>query len=351
MNNVFRNEVSKLGEVPYATIIFKDFKAVYIPIMRGLRPLLKLDSQNLEGRATPYSDSNCFEERVIFDHFLTPQEKESLPINIRAEITPNTAKEYFAQDYTFSIFTGLDLYDEIKRMLLGTHKEREFIRKYEDFLSKKFFDEKITLIPRISDDVLYFKRGDEEEHPIYNLGDGMQTIIIATFPAFQYRDELLLLFIEEPELTLHPGMQRKLLNAYCDSDEFKNTQVFVTTHSNHLLDLTLDFNNLCSIFSFERKSDKEFIIKNVTPNKEVLELLGARSSSVFLSNCVIWVEGITDRLYIRKFLELYQNDPKLKEFEEDKHYSIVEYGGSNITHFNFDEQNPQELAIYVQSIT
>ena len=116
----------------------------------------------------------------------------------------------------------------------------------------------------------------------------------------------MIFFLNTVKKGIRGELQRKLLNAYCDSDEFKNTQVFVTTHSNHLLDLTLDFNNLCSIFSFERKSDKEFIIKNVTPNKEVLELLGARSSSVFLSNCVIWVEGITDRLYIRKFLELYQ---------------------------------------------
>lgn len=357
MNDVFKSEVFKLGEIPYATIIFKDFKAVYTPIMRGLRPLIRIDSENIEGSATPYSDSNCFEERVMFDHFLTPEAKKSWLTNMNAGITPNSVKEFFAQNYAFNIFTGLDLYKEIKMMLLGTHEERKFIREYEDFLSEKFFDKQsITLIPRISDDVLYFKMGDEEEHPIYNLGDGMQTIIIATFPAFQYRDESLLLFIEEPELTLHPGMQRKLLDAYCD---FENTQVFITTHSNHLLDLTLDFNNMCSIFSFERKSDEEFTIKNVTPNKEVLELLGVRSSSVFLSNCVIWIEGISDRLYIRKFLELYnkylldnnEGSPSdVKIFEEDKHYSIVEYGGGNITHFNFFDPDTDELTINVDSI-
>ena len=176
----------------------------------------------------------------------------------------------------------------------------------------------------------------------------MQTIIISTFPVFQARSEKLLLFLEEPELTLHPGMQRKLLDAYCN---FDNIQVFITTHSNHFLDLTLDFNNLCSIFSFEKASDKEFQIKNVTPNKEVLDLLGVRSSSVFLSNCVIWVEGITDRLYIRKFLELYNDTlESVIKYDEDKHYSIVEYGGGNITHFNFDDKSSEGTTINVQSI-
>lgn len=339
---------SKLNFEYCAYIKFMHSKAIYIPMLRGLRPLMKLDSQNLEGRATPYSDSNCFEDRVMFDHFLTLDEKQSL-VNIQQQaLEPKTSKSYFDGKYTFNIFTGLSLYEEIKKMLLGTHKERKFIEDYEKFLNTNFFKEKITLIPRINDDVLYINIGDKEEYPIYDLGDGLQTIIICTFPAFQHQDKSLLLFIEEPELTLHPGMQRKLFDSYRD---FENFQVFITTHSNHLLDLTLDYSDLCSIYSFEKKSDKEFIIKNATPNKDVLDLLGVRSSSVFLSNCVIWVEGITDRLYVRKFLELYQNEHESNEFEEDKHYSIVEYGGDNIIHFNFDDEDPDELTINVESIT
>ncbi|MGH7902014.1 MAG: ATP-dependent nuclease, partial [Thermodesulfobacteriota bacterium] len=320
MNDFFKRQVKKLGDIPYATIIFKDYRAVYILIMRGLRPLVLDKLDNIKGKSTPYSNLNCFEERAIYDYFYDQALKANLINNMLLGEKYNL-KEFFVGNYKFTIFTGLNLYDETKKMLLGTHEERRFIKEYEDFLKLNFFyDHSITLIPRASDDVLYIKIGDQEERPIYDLGDGLQTIIISTFPAFRYREEKLLLFVEEPELTLHPGMQRKLLDAYCD---FDNIQVFITTHSNHFLDLTLDFNDMCSIFSFEKVSDKEFQIKNVTPNKEVLDLLGVRSSSVFLSNCVIWVEGITDRLYIRKFLELYnkKHGSELK-YEEDKHYSI-----------------------------
>jgi len=365
LNGIFKQQVKKFGDDYYRYIFFKDYKAVYIPMIRGLRPLIKVEPKNIGDKATPYSDYNCFEERTIYDHFIHKDAKETYINNARQTGEVLLYTKYFTDRYNFDIFTGLDLYSEVKNMLLGTHNDRQFVRDYEDFLSERFFDkESITLIPRIKDDVLYIKIGEHEERPIYDLGDGLQTIIIATFPLFKYKSEKLLLFIEEPELTLHPGMQRKLLDTYCY--EAENTQVFLTTHSNHFLDLTLDFNNKCSIYSFERKSDKEFLINNVTPNKRVLDLLGVRSSSVFLSNCVVWVEGISDRLYIRKFLELYKNNleehnKKLEEqkkdkkefksiFEEDKHYSIVEYGGGNITHFNFFESDPDELTINIESI-
>jgi hypothetical protein len=71
---------------------------------------------------------------------------------------------------------------------------------------------------------------------------------------------------------------------------------------------------------------------------------------VFLVNATIWVEGITDRWYFRKMLNSYmeylteQKELKLK-LEEDTHYSFVEYGGANITHWSFldYEEKPIEV--------
>jgi hypothetical protein len=125
----------------------------------------------------------------------------------------------------------------------------------------------------------------------------------------------------------------------------------MTTHSNHFLDITLDFTQI-SIYSVRKgfddiKSDStnpKFFIENLsTGDFSSLELLGVRNSSVFLSNCTIWVEGVTDRKYFRKFLEMYERkNEKNFPFKEDLHYSFVEYGGSNITHWSFldEEQNP-----------
>lgn len=49
------------------------------------------------------------------------------------------------------------------------------------------------------------------------------------------------IFIDEPELNLHPGMQRLFFEQITLNKDItdKNLTFFITTHSNHLLDLTL----------------------------------------------------------------------------------------------------------------
>ena len=292
-----------------------NFKKVYVPMLRGLRGF--------------WDNVDVYESRTNKDYFNTEDVK----------------------DNKFDIFTGLTLYENIKEMLLGDLEKRELIKEYEIFLSNNFFEnQEITLIPKMNSDVLNIKVWEEEERHIYNLWDWLQTIIINTFPLFKYKWEDLLLFIEEPEMTLHPWMQRKLIEVY-SKPEFEKVQYFITTHSNHLLDITLDFDKNISTYSFEKESDKKYIIDNRTDNKDILDMLWVRNSSVFLSNCIIWVEWISDRLYIKKFLELYcESNKDFKKYEEDKHYSILEYGGWNITHFNFDEWDDNEDTMNIEAI-
>lgn len=292
------------------------FKRVYIPILRGLRQISSED--------------------------------------IYKEIT---TKDYF-KDQNVEIFTGLSLYEDIINLLLGTLEEREMIKEFQEFLSEAFFDLKeVTLVPNRGEKTIFVKIGCEEEYPIHDLGDGIQSLIIMTFPIFKYRNENLLLFIEEPELNLHPGMQRRLMEILY-SEVTKTSQLFMTTHSNHLLDITLDAKQT-SIFTFKKelfgenkkKQKSRATISNVSSEEiNLLELLGVRNSAVFLTNCTIWIEGITDRLYIKKYLELYQKKLKddnslITEMKEDVHYSFVEYSGNNITHWSFlydKEENDYE---------
>lgn len=64
---------------------------------------------------------------------------------------------------------------------------------------------------------------------------------------------------------------------------------------------------------------------------------------MFLVNATIWVEGITDRLYFKRMLEIYQSDLPEGEprYQLDRHFVFVEYGGAAITHFTWlaDEEN------------
>lgn len=249
------------------------------------------------------------------------------------------------------VFTGLELYQTLKEKLLGEPEDRDLVKKFENFLSEKFFNSKpVTLIPKEKGDdprVVNIKIGNEQQFPIYQLGDGLQNLIICTFNIFTEKDRCLF-FIEEPDMLMHPSLQRSFLEIL---SEFDQHQYFITSHSNHFLDMTLDFANI-SVFHFSKiEAEKpSFQVKVASAqDRRILMDLGVQNSSVFLSNATIWVEGITDRLYLRAYMKKYIEElensddeknkneaKKLKNFREDYHYSFVEYQGSNLTHWSFD---------------
>lgn len=280
---------------------------VYIPMLRGLRPL---------DLANPKND--LYQERTIKDYFDDSRRKD--------------------------IFTGTSLYQELTEHLLGNHDQRELIRKYEAYLSKTFFQGRdIALVPKLTRDVVSLKLGDTEDN-IFDLGDGIQSIIILTFKVFTATQPTVF-FIEEPEQHLHAGMQRVLIDAF---SQFKQHMYFMTTHSNHLLDIAQEQENI-AVHRIANKTDaKASEITPLTEFSDALTDLGVRASSVLLANCSIWVEGVTDKMYLRVYLEKFLSNlenssseeeqsraKKLRQYKENLHYIFTEYQGSNITHWDF----------------
>ncbi|MDP2491585.1 AAA family ATPase [Vibrio splendidus] len=304
-----------------ASFITNEFKiqfadSVYIPTLRTLRHI---------------SDDDLYHKRTVADYFKEGGIKQ--------------------QD----IFTGHDIAKDLKRHLLGTHKQREKVRHFEQFLSEKFFyGADISLTPRIDDNVVWFKEGVKDEYPIYDLGDGIQAIIILTYKVFM-AEQPTVFFIEEPEKYLHAGMQRTLIEALAD---VPHHMFFMTTHSNHFLDLALERNDVAThqVSQHEGKT----LTRSSAELTDLLDGLGVRASSVLLANCSIWIEGVTDKLYLRtymnKFLkELEDKDTnpervaRLKSYHENLHFVFVEYQGSNITHwaFNHDESGDETTSAYL----
>lgn len=274
--------------------------------------------------------------------------------------TNRTVKDYFNEKSPTYIFSGLGLYQELQDLLLGDRGQRESVRKFEKYLSESIFSgQSVSLMPRKNSDVIWVRIGNEPERPIHLLGDGVQQLVILTFPLFRNQNAPTLVFIEEPELFLHPGMQRSLIKAL---RLFDNYQYFIATHSNHLLDLTIELDEI-SIFMV-RKQQADTTTDEHQPSCEIepasthdhrlLEALGTRTSSVFLSNCTIWVEGITDRRYLAHFLELYSQHIVAEAGvstagvftpSQDFHFSFVEYSGGNITHWSFLERTPDPIEV------
>ena len=160
---------------------------------------------------------------------------------------------------------------------------------------------------------------------------------------------------------MHPSFQRAFLEVLCEHDQH---QYFITSHSNHFLDMTLDFENI-SVFHFSKEKEvvegkPNFKVRTTsTRDHRLLFDLGVKNSSVFLSNSTIWVEGIADRFYLRAYMKKYIEELKddkadekkiLSSFREDYHYSFVEYQGANLTHWNFDQNDENSDNILTTSI-
>lgn len=326
---------SKIHETFFEKITFDEnlfkynFYKIYIPSLRGLIPI------NYPGNLTDDEHADFFAERTKNDCFMENSRITTNIANLMNE--PHEPKN--------AIITGQKFYDYVKNYLLGDLKQRNIISRYEQYLSETFFNgEKTVLIPKVNDDVLTVKIGNEMERPIFSLGEGIQSIILITLPLFLYLDKSkeintsILVFIEEPEVGLHPELQRKLLKTFLNP-LFDNYQFFFTTHSNHFMDRTFEEKDI-SVYSFdkhlndEENSSAKFTIENVGfDHIPTLKRLGALPSSVLLDNCTIMVEESTDKKHYEHYFKLYQEHlehkkPNFKKYSKKVHYSFSIGGGS-----------------------
>jgi len=304
-------------------------KILYIPTLRGMRPVAS-------------TEKNSYKNRTIKDYFKNHEETEETRILKKTALIAD------------NIYTGETLYDLLQEHLLGEPHERKIVRDYESALSTVFFEgQTVTLIPRHGTDVVYVKIGDEEQRPIYDLGDGLQSIIIITSTACLTETETkteLMILIEEPEHHLHPGMLRQLVLFLLEKTPH---QYFVTSHSNHLLEFA-DERDDVRIHKVAKKLINEkvtFNISDVVRDRELLLDLGVKSSSLYLANCTIWVEGITDRLYLQAYLKKHISSLEhtdtdkytlYKKYTANYHYAFVEYQGGNLVHWVFDDDDEED---------
>ncbi|MBK1789977.1 ATP-dependent nuclease [Persicirhabdus sediminis] len=336
-SHIQSNQISDINNIKY----------VYIPLLRGLRPLMNASDLNTALGLTMKDEqvSIPLSNRVnsLFGE-ANERDLENL-LDFYKNTTLRDYRELKSSD--ISIYTGLNIYYDIRRLLLGSHHERLKARKFEEFLSQHFFEgAEVELTPRASlKGVLHVKIGKGEDMPIHMLGDGIQAMIAILYPLLTqlHQSDFYFIGIEEPELNLHPGLQRQLIKALMD---IPNAQFFLTTHSNHFLESLFDEEDI-SLYKINKNytHDDSSVraYTQITPladgNKSVLADLGVINSSLFLSNCTIWVEGVTDRHLFQHYLSLYHNHlsktTKPVALYEGKHYSFVEYGGANITHWSW----------------
>lgn len=350
--------IEKLSDLEeyYELINTSSLKIFYINSLRSLKKLAisnTIDKNKIEKISS--HKSKILEQRIKvspndMDKNITWEKSEE-------NLNKNTLLFRVYEDYNFldhQIVTGEDFFDLLIHSLLGMPAQRQRIEEYQDKLSLYFFNNEIvTIIPHLKEDSIHIKIGDEEQLPISKLGDGLQQIIILTYRAF-LTTEPSFFFIEEPEMHLHAGYVKQLMKFLLNETDH---YYMATSHSNYLLDM-INEDKRIALYRVDKeqiddeKNKYETIIKRCDGDRTILRTLGVSPSSVFLANCTIWIEGITDRLYFVQYLKKYLEELKTTDEEKWKnysrfidgyHYAFVEYQGSNLDHWDFAIDCPNDV--------
>ena len=185
---------------------------------------------------------------------------------------------------------------------------------------------------------VYLQEKGQQRVPLSKMGSGLKTIIIIllnilVMPTLVKKENYIFAF-EEIENNLHPALQRKVFNYLYDFAINENIVLYLTTHSHVAINCFFD-KEQTSIYHIEKNKGKASVkrIESYLDKARVLSDLDVKASDILQSNGIIWVEGPSDRIYIKRWIEVFTDN----RFNEGQHYQFLYYGGRLLSHYSAEE--------------
>jgi len=202
----------------------------------------------------------------------------------------------------------------------GAEEQREKLHKIEGRIRSLLGLDDLTIeVPHTKGEMVLEMHGNRL--PLESFGTGIHELVILCSALEICENHIVC--IEEPELHLHPELQRKFLKFI---GQTSNTYL-ITTHSN----VFLEHNENVNVYHVRHNGHCTTVTHVDTTERtyQVLDDLSYKASDLLQTNGVVWVEGPSDRIYINKWLSLLSPD-----LMEGIHYCIMFYGGRLVSHLS-----------------
>ena len=235
-------------------------------------------------------------------------------------------------------YTFLELFDEASRentlVKLYTIEPLVSINK----LVGKYLDMQVRIKKLNKYDLsmeMYFERGGKRVDT-QELSSGEKGILHFIFTLYGFDLQNGVVVIDEPELHLHPQIQKEYQAIMREVMEKLDIQFIVATHSPQFVDVS----SISQVYRFfQHAGHTEIVNPTVTASQKsltkILDL--TNSAKIFFVNRAILVEGETDEYFLRFFLDhlkAHANDttaePWLRQIEDFEIFSIKGKGARTV---------------------
>lgn len=225
-------------------------------------------------------------------------------------------------------FDGAKIIEELDRLRLDRKTPSNWAgykKQIKQWLTE-IISEEVTNI-EIVDKALSLEFKSGLSFSLDQLGTGVSQIVMLLSHLWINKDTNLNVFLEEPEANLHPEAVVKLVSIF--EKELVNHRFFITTHSPSLIDCLNENWAVYRTLKLPNGASSITPNDNVIKYYETLDSLGVKASQILQSNTVLWVEGPSDRIYLKKWIDIFSDG----ELKEGKDYSFLYFGGTNLASF------------------